>query len=865
MSREDLVRRDPNAPRGRPRKSFLPPDVARTQRLKTLGPYVLLGKVGSGPTGRVYLGNNPNFNKPSAVKILRKRFEGDVDALLGHFRQAIRLDHPHIAAAHAVHQVKDRVYIASSFVDGGPISEFSLTVDQALKIMLKAAAALESAHHAGVVHGNLKPSNILVDEEGDPHVTDFCVPSSTSAPHFFAPEQASGEGPATREGDLYALGAILYYLLTQHQPFAAESPLQVIQKIAEFKLVPPRKRNPSLSRELEAVVLKAMAREPERRYRTAAELAADLRACWERRTPLAVRERRRGAGVRAIGVAAGLLLAAGAAWLWQPWKKRPDPPPVAQAPAPVPAAIPVPPVQPRGPEDRPDPRPILPPPAEGEKRAPPPDSAPPPPDPAPAAAGAPELPADVVEPVRLFVLKSHPYYVQTYLLPEERSRLEDLLKEGRGGSEDARFLRSRVIGEVAPAVREDVESIRAHLAALEPAIAAIASRVDEARKDSKWLDLAKWCQENGHARGREYALHGHLLVDPGHVEARQELGFRRSPIGFWRKEIAAKASGDKVEFQGKTYTRDQLRALLLERGYVIVNEQWCRKVRWNPPARAPALENAAPFQEYRWRVENVFDPISKIELQLRKFEPRGGYYGPQPADERSDRCEGAAIVAVSAPEPFAEVRVRAPARVVEKSGTVTLWLEVGPTRTKVFEIAEGEHDEPHDLTGHVRGKRAFTLRAEMKAAHDGRDRRYAQFLPGNRALELEATLAEPVPELTRILGKEIPVLDPAQAKKLLEDSVERLFRENDSVGDALMRIAAEAALLRYDGPIATPLEFEGLARVIGDPVAFDARKLAPEQAERLKAAWDGFDPAKKRAFSSWFGLWYARERFRSEK
>lgn len=860
---DKLARPNPEGGAGRPRKSFLPPDVARTQRLKTLGPYVLLGKIGSGPTGRVYLANNPNFNKPSAVKILRKRFEGDVEPLLGHFRQAIRLDHPNIAAAHAVHQVKDRVYIAARHVDGSPISEFSLTADQALKIMIKAAAALEAAHHAGVVHGNLKPTNILVDDQGDPHLTDFCVPSSTSAPQFFAPEQASGQSQPTREADLYALGAILYFLVAGRAPFAEGSPLEVIQRISEFRLAAPRKLNPALPAGLEAVILKAMAREPERRYRTAAELASDLRACWERKTPLAVRERRRGFGVRSAGVAAGLALAAGAVWLWRPWKERPPAPPVPVA-APLSAAPAAPPAPPRGPEDRPDPRPIRPPPAEPERPSPPP-AEPPPADPAPAPppSRAPELPAEVVEPARLLAQKVHPYYLQAYLLPEERSRLEDLLKEGRGGSEDVRFLKARVVGEVALAVREDVESIRAHLAALEPAIAGIASRVDEARKESKWLELAAWCRENGNPKGREYALHGHLLVDPGHAEARQETGFRRSPVGFWRKEIAARSAGDRVEFQGKSYTRDQLRALLLERGFVIVNEQWCRKVRWSPPAPSPALENASAFQEYRWRVENAFDPISKIELQLRRFESRGSYYGPQPAHEKADRCEGAAVVAVTAPELLAEARVRAPARILERSGTVTLWLEVGPTRVKVFEISEGDHDEPHDITGHVRGKRAFTLRAELKAPYDGRDRRHAQFLPGSRAVEIEAFLAEPVPELTRILGKEIPVLDPAQARKLLDESAERLFRENDRVGDALMRIAAEAALLRYDGPITTPLEFEGLARVIGDPVSFDAGKLAPEQAERLKAAWEGFDPAKKRAFCSWYGLWYARERFRS--
>ena len=138
---------------------------AKTQKMRRLGPYVLLGELGSGPTGVVYLGTHLEFNKPSAIKVLRKRFEGDVESILTPFRAAMKLDHPNIAAAHSVHQVRDRVYIASEYVKGSPITSFSLSVEQSLKVMIKVAGAIGAAHHAGVVHGVLVP----LDEDPPRH------------------------------------------------------------------------------------------------------------------------------------------------------------------------------------------------------------------------------------------------------------------------------------------------------------------------------------------------------------------------------------------------------------------------------------------------------------------------------------------------------------------------------------------------------------------------------------------------------------------------------------------------------------------------------------------------------------------------
>ena len=105
-----MHRREERRSRARRARSRL--EVSRSQQLKRLGPYVLLGKIGSGPTGRVYLANHEEYNRPSAVKILRKRFEGSAQSMLDRFRQSMRLDHDNIASARSADQVGDRVYIA---------------------------------------------------------------------------------------------------------------------------------------------------------------------------------------------------------------------------------------------------------------------------------------------------------------------------------------------------------------------------------------------------------------------------------------------------------------------------------------------------------------------------------------------------------------------------------------------------------------------------------------------------------------------------------------------------------------------------------------------------------------------------------
>jgi hypothetical protein len=698
------------------------------------------------------------------------------------------------------------VYVVSAYVEASSLQEFQLTYEQSARILVKVCEAIEAAHAKGILHRNLKPTNIWLDGDGNPLVADFWPASRVPpGPEFLAPEQAAGNLKAvSRATDVYALGATLYYALTQHLPFPGESPEIVRRKVVDHELVPPRSWDKSMPLALEAIILKAMAREPERRYATVGQFGVDLRNYLERMPVAALVERSRKRATALVGAAAVLVLLAAGAWAILRTPAKPAPPPVANVPDDKPDA----PLATKPSDQTPHPPPDLKPPEKTDD---------PPVEPAAPAPGKPAIPPSLLEELRALA-GAHRHYLDSYFLPEERARVAELAKAGVADDGDLAWLRQRALGEVGAAIRADRETI--------DAIAA---------------------EGNAHAAT--------LQREPGDPAAREALGFARAPSGFWRRETAASATAEGIRFEGRTYTRQQLRSTLLTRGYVHLNGAWCRRRGWT---HAPAvkdlkvtLNGADVFTVYESRIETIHDPFSKINLQVKRFTPKSTYFGAS---------DGEVVVTVDAPADFVECKVRAAAAVVGE-GAVELWLSVPATaeRAKLYAIAKGRHEEMVDVTPLVRGKRAFTLVAKLASPSDGRERRGARFLPSDAAdgapLDVRASLADPDAVITKLLGPEAPGPDPAQVRALVAQAADRLVGEKTTFAEALDRLRAEASMLVYEPQVETPMEYEGAARAIVDPLAFDPSK-APE---KLASWWDGLTLPQRRGFAAWFGLWCARE------
>ena len=187
-----------------------------------------------------------------------------------------------------------RQYFSMKLV-GGPslekkLSDFATDPKAAARLVKTAAEAVHHAHQRGILHRDLKPSNILLDERGEPYVTDFGLAKRVEGdseltvsgailgtPPYMAPEQASGRrGAVTRITDVYGMGAILYTLLTGRAPFRGESVAAILEQVREQLPKPPSKSNPSTPRDIEIICLKCLEKDPERRYASAQALADDI-------------------------------------------------------------------------------------------------------------------------------------------------------------------------------------------------------------------------------------------------------------------------------------------------------------------------------------------------------------------------------------------------------------------------------------------------------------------------------------------------------------------------------------------------------------------------------------------------------------
>jgi tetratricopeptide (TPR) repeat protein len=317
--------------------------------------YELLGEIGRGGMGVVYKARHRQLNRLVALKVIgagghadagqRVRFRTEAEA-------AARLQHPHVVQIHEVGEHNGLPYLCLEFLDGGNLAHkltgTPLPAGQAAGLVQTLARAVHYAHCRGVVHRDLKPANVLLAVDGTPKIADFGLAkilddsagltasgAILGTPSYMAPEQASCARPGRVAGervgpaaDVYALGAILYELLTGRPPFKAATPLETVLQVVADEPVPPRLLQPGTPRDLETVCLKCLAKEPLRRYATAEALAEDL-GRFQRDEPITARpagslERlgrwcRRNPRVAVLVMALAVVLAAGSTAVTALW------------------------------------------------------------------------------------------------------------------------------------------------------------------------------------------------------------------------------------------------------------------------------------------------------------------------------------------------------------------------------------------------------------------------------------------------------------------------------------------------------------------------------------------------------------------
>ncbi|MDP9478625.1 MAG: protein kinase, partial [Actinomycetota bacterium] len=269
------------------------------RRISIDGRYRLLGLLGRGGMGEVYLARDEVLDRDVAVKVLAEQYSHDGEAVERFRREAksaAALSHPHIVPVYDLGETVDGThYIVMEYVPGGTLKERilregPLDAGTAARISLQVAAALGAAHDAGVIHRDVKPENILFAGSGEAKVTDFGIARAASSPRltqtgfalgtadYMSPEQAMGDpvGPAS---DLYSLGVVLYQMLTGERPFEADSPLATAVKHVNEpppKLRRPGEGDPAFPGGMDALVGKLLAKDPADRHGSASELMADL-------------------------------------------------------------------------------------------------------------------------------------------------------------------------------------------------------------------------------------------------------------------------------------------------------------------------------------------------------------------------------------------------------------------------------------------------------------------------------------------------------------------------------------------------------------------------------------------------------------
>src|SRR6476661_9946150 len=263
-----------------------------------LGDYQLMEEIGRGGQGLVYRARQKSLNRIVALKVISlgrwatkahiKRFRLEAEA-------AASLNHPCIVPIHEIGESDGSCYFSMQLVEGRRLDEVINSEPtpnrRAAELILKLARTVHYAHKRGILHRDIKPGNILIDADGEPHLTDFglarlverestitgTMAEALGTPSYMAPEQAAGDAAQlTQATDVYGLGAVFYHLLTGHPPFAGGTTYETIRLVLESEPRQPSLWNPKVDRDLGTICLNCLEKDPQRRYSSALALAEDL-------------------------------------------------------------------------------------------------------------------------------------------------------------------------------------------------------------------------------------------------------------------------------------------------------------------------------------------------------------------------------------------------------------------------------------------------------------------------------------------------------------------------------------------------------------------------------------------------------------